>query len=73
MERTWQNHLAGQPEDHPQRVAAALRKLQLSDLQGQLQVLCEAEDGRLVLANAPPPREWAQTVRENRPRCSPPR
>jgi len=73
MERTWQNHLAGQPEDHPQRVAAALRKLQLSDLLGQLQALREAEGGRLVLANAPPPSEWTQTVRENRPRCSPPR
>ncbi len=73
MERTWQNHLAGQPEDHPQRVATALRKLQLSDLLRHLQALREAEGGRLVLANAPPPSEWTQTVRENRPRCSPPR
>lgn len=73
MERTWQNHLAGLLADHPERVAAALRKLQLTDLQQQLQALRDAEDGRLVLANTPPPSEWAQTVRENRPRCSPPR
>ena len=73
MERTWQNYLAGRPADHPERAAAALRKLQLSELCEQLQALREAKGGRLVLANAPPPSEWAQTVRENRPRCSPPR
>ncbi|MFV0455016.1 MAG: pyrroloquinoline quinone biosynthesis protein PqqF [Pseudomonas sp.] len=73
MERTWQNHLAGQPADHSERVAAVLHKLQLSDLLGQLQALRETEGGRLVLANAPPPSEWPQTVREKRPRCSPPR
>src|SRR5690606_1805247 len=39
MERTWQNHLAGLPADHPRNVAEALRKLQLSDLIQQLQAL----------------------------------
>lgn len=54
MERTWQNHLAGLPADHPRNVAEALRKLQLRDLIQQLQALRSGEGGRLVLANAPP-------------------
>ena len=55
MERAWQNHLAGQNADYPERVAAALGEVSLSELHRQLRLMRLAEGGQLVIANAPPP------------------
>lgn len=55
MERAWQNHLAGHSADYPARVALALGEVNLSELRQQLSTLRNAESGRLVIANAPPP------------------
>jgi len=57
MERAWQTYLAAQAADHPERVAAALREVELDHLLKHLQALRDAGGGRLVLANAPPPGE----------------
>ena len=57
MERAWQSHLAGHCADRPDQVAAALKEMSQAELLQQLRALREAEGGRLVLANAPPPGE----------------